>query len=136
MVGVKGLRWGQTVLQGAITDGVFGQTTGRALGLLVPETAQWISKAQTAVCTTGEVYSSLEANTLRAILSGFGQQALESAAFETAVAATMFDGPVLKDMDRKDLLINGLVGVGIGGAVGGAIEGLLTRSAIRGASVS
>lgn len=136
MVGVKGLRWGQTVLQGAITGGVFGQTTGRALGLLVPETAHWISKAQTAVRTTGEVYSSLEANTLRAILSGFGQQALESAAFETAVAATMFDGPVLKDMDRKDLLINGLVGVGIGGAVGGAIEGLLTRSAIRGTALA
>lgn len=137
MAGVKMLKAGQTVLRGAITEGTIGGNTGTALGLLAPKHEQHLAAAVKQIRESGNPFSMIEANTLRAIGAGFGQNALEAAAFETMVASTMYQSPILNEMDASDMLWNGLIGVGLGGAIGGSISGLFTSGAIkRGASAA
>src|SRR5574343_5541 len=54
------------------------------------------------------------------------QGTLETAAFETAVAATMFKSPVLEDMDAGDIAKN-IIGTSLfGGAIGGVAQAAST----------
>ena len=66
--------------------------------------------------------ATLRANKLKAISLGFGDQVLQAAVWETAVAATMGASPVLENADWKDMSLNILLGAGVGGAVGGIFD--------------
>jgi hypothetical protein len=133
MLGVKAFRGSQMFLDSAVGTGTFGRTMGYATGLL-PTKEKYLAQAVREATRSGNPFSFQEANTLNAILSGVRQNLWEAAAFETAVVATMHNSPILKDMSREDMLWNGLMGVGLGGAIGGAIETLLIRSAVKGAA--
>lgn len=65
------------------------------------------------------VDSIVRANKLKALVLGAGDQAIQAAAWETAVQATMGAAPTLDNQDWKDIVINLGTGAAIGGVVGG-----------------
>ena len=131
MAGVKVLRAGQSLTKAAVADGILGDNMATSMGLLASKQEKYLEAAISQIRNTGNPVTILEANTFKAIAAGFGQQALEAAAFETFVAATMNQSPVLKDMDVSDLMWNGLVGVGLGGGIGGGLNAIFARGAVK-----
>ena len=125
LAGVKMLNAGQASLRGAIGAGKFGTSTGKALGLLAPKKALDTVAYKTAlseVVTNSSAANLLSRNTLKAIGSGAGQNVLEAAAFEGAVAATMFNSPILEDQDFGDFISNVAFSAGVFGILGGAVD--------------
>jgi len=122
-MGVKILNAGQKSLQGAIASGKFGTNTGKALGLIANGIKQpALDKAILEATTNGSAASLLSRNALTASAAGFGQAALEGAAFEMGVAATLFNSPILENQDLGDLAANVLFGAGVYGIIGGTIS--------------
>lgn len=122
LAGIKVLNAGQKSLQTAIGAGKFGENTGKALGLLVPKKQKFLAQAIKDVSTSSSAPSLLNRNALKAVASGFGQNALEALAFETAVAATLFKSPILENQDFGDFVANVAFGAGVFGFVGGAVD--------------
>lgn len=71
------------------------------------------------------LYGSISADKYKAIALGFGDQALQALAFETATVATMKASPLLDKDGFKDVAENILFGMLVGGVVGGIVDGLL-----------
>ena len=134
MGGTKVLRAGQAVLRAGAAEGAIGSNLGRALGLLAPDSVGALAEATTAIRTSGSVFALTEANTLRALATGAWQSTLEAAAFETAVAATMYKSPILDQLSVSDLTWNIAIGTGVGGALGGLFTGVKTAYSITGAA--
>ena len=132
--GVKILNAGQKGLQTAIKAGKFGAGTSRALGLLAPNKGEFLTKAVKEIATNGSAPSLLNVNALKSIGSGIGQNAYEALAFETAVAATMFNSPILENQDFGDFVTNVAWGAGLFGVVGGAIDATKVKFALKGAA--
>lgn len=120
--GIKALHAGQSALKASIAGGKFGENTSRALGLLVPAKEKHLKKAISEAINSNSVISLTERNTLLSMRAGLGQNVLEAAAFETAVAATLFDSPVLEGQDLGDFVSNIAWGAGVFGAVGGVVD--------------
>lgn len=120
--GVKALNMGQKALKTAAETGVIGQNLARATGLLAPASEVHIARAATQLAATNQRFSLLQADTLRAIGTGFGKHALEAAAFETAVLATSYKSPFFENMDAADIAINAAIGIGLGSVIGGALS--------------
>lgn len=132
MAGVKVLNAGQATLRSAIETGKVGTgPMGKALGLLAPTREAHVAQAVKAMSDSGNVFKLTEANTLRALASGVGQNALEGAVFTAVVNATMFESPVLEARDVGDLTFDVLTGAVLGGVVGGAISGVISAAAIK-----
>lgn len=131
MAGIKLLNMGQKVLRTAQETGILGATLSRATGLLAPSTEVYKTLAAADIASSGVAYNTITANTLKAITSGYGQAALESAAFEVAVQATMFKSPTLDDMDGWDIAKNMAMGSAVGGVIGGAINHAISGGAIK-----
>lgn len=134
MAGQKVLNVGQAALRGAIQSGKFGETTGAALGLLAPSREKYLSAAIQSFGEAGSVFKISNANTIKALATGFGEQALNAFAWETTVAATMNKSPVLDDMDLKDLMWNVAVGTAVGGGIGGIFTGIGSAWKLKGAA--
>lgn len=130
ILAVKGLRAGQAALKAA-EAGMVGKNMSAATKLLIPNSQVWINLAKNEIAASQATFSTINANVLRGIRAGLGQAALESAAFEVAVAATMFKSPILEDMDIGDLAKNALIGVGLGSAIGGAFTAAKIRGEIK-----
>lgn len=122
--GMKVLNAGQAAARTAIQAGRFGETTASALGLLLPSREKYLSAAIRQLDEAGSVFKLTEANTLRAIGSGFYEQSLNAFAWETAVAATMNQSPVLDQMSLSDLMYNVAIGTVLGGGIGGIFSGV------------
>jgi hypothetical protein len=122
IAGIKVLNAGQKSLRTAIGAGKFGENTGKALGLLAPQKQTFISRAIKEVSTNSSAATLLNRNALKAVASGFGQNALEALAFETAIAATLFKSPILENQDFGDFVSNVAFGAGVFGLVGGAVD--------------
>lgn len=115
----------------ASREGVFGVNMSRGLGVLPGARETLVREAVESYATTRTAFSYSNPQTLKAIASGFGEQALQAAAFETAVAVTMKKSPILTDLDAGDMISNIASGAILGGAIGGAIEGALTVGKIK-----
>ena len=112
--GVKALKAGQGALRGAINAGKFSPQMGKALGLLTPAVKDAAVKgALKEVLTNSSAATLLSRNSMQALAAGAGQSFLEGLAFETAVAATMFNSPILENQDLGDLTSNILLNAGI-----------------------
>lgn len=130
MGGIKLLNAGQKILTAAADTGALGTTLSRAVGLLKP--AQVYAKAAASEIATAQAsFSYINASTIKALAAGVGQNVLEGAAFETAVVATNFKSPVLKDADgwaiAKDIALGALTQ----GAIGGAFSAAKTVGTIK-----
>lgn len=134
-VGVKALRAGQAALRGAAEAGTLGTNLQAATGLL-PSNRSLISKAIQATLEPNAGFPIWNPQTVKALAAGVGQAALEGAAFETAVAATMYNSPVLEKQDLGDIASNILWGAGLSGAIGGVIHGAQVYSKIKGAETT
>jgi len=132
--GVKLLNAGQKSLQIAISAGRFGTGTSKALGLLVPDKHKFIDLAVKEVATSSSAAGLLNRNALKAMGAGLGQNTLEALAFETAVVATMFNSPILEDMDMGDFISNVAFSAGVVGIIGGALDAVKINSALKGAA--
>lgn len=129
--GVKLLNAGQKVLRGAAETGMIGGNLGKAVGLLTPKVDTYRALAAADIAQSAATFSLTKGNTLKAIGAGYGQAALESAAFEIAVSATMFKSPVLEDTDGWDIAKNIMTGSLVGGVIGGAFTHASTMGAIK-----
>lgn len=128
--GVKILNAGAKALTAA-KEGVMGVNMARGLGVLPGSRNLLVKEATEAFATTRTPFTLSNPQTVKAIASGFGEQVLQSAAFEVAVAATMKKSPILSDMDAGDMLANIATGALLGGAIGGVIDGAVTVSRIK-----
>lgn len=134
IAGVKVLNAGQRSLQGAIGNGKFGTSTGKAFGLLTNRRASLVAAAEAEVTLSNSATSVLNGQALKAFGAGFGQNALEGAFFEIGVAVTMFNSPILENQDVGDLISNIAFGAGVFGIVGGALDAAKLSSALKIAS--
>ena len=114
---VKGLNVAQKALR-ASEVGIFGSNMRWATNLLAPTMETYVKREAADLAAKSATFSFTNANSIKALASGTWQGVLEGAAFETAVAATMFKSPILDDMDFGDIVKNGLFGVGISGGIG------------------
>lgn len=117
LAGVKALRAGQTALRAA-TAGEIGSNMRLATNLLAPTMETYVKREAADLAGKSASFSFANTNALKALAAGTQQGVLESLAFETAVAATMFKSPVLEDMDFGDIVKNIAVGTLIGGGIG------------------
>ena len=131
MAGIRILSAGQKSLQATLATGRFGSGTSKALGLLAPNKKAYADKALKEVVSNSSAAGLLQGNALKSMVSGFGQNALEVLAFETAVATTMFNSPILENQDMGDFFTNIALGAGIFGAVGGVIDATKLSSALK-----
>ena len=127
--GIKIFNAGQVALKTALNTGKVGGGMGRALGLLVPKTDEFMSLAMKDITASTTTLNLVNANTTKAIGAGLWQNVMEAAAFETMVQATMFRSPILEQQDGWDIAKN----IAIGGALGGTIGGIFGAAKLRGA---
>lgn len=137
LAGIKGLRAVQNAgvmrLESAMKTGRIGETTGKALGLLAPSRERHIRNAIQQLTTSNTPFKLTERNLLKSMASGFGQNVMEAAAFEIAVAATLHNSPVLENQDASDLASNIIYGGLAFGAIGGVVDATRGVFKIKGA---
>lgn len=129
--GVKVFNAGQAALKTAINTGRIGGTTAKTLGLLVDRTDDFLRASISEINASKTSLQLLNVNTTKALASGFWQNTLEAAAFETVVQATMFRSPILEQQDIGDIISNVALGGVIGGTIGGAFAGAKLRGALK-----
>lgn len=129
--GVKVLRAGQTALNTAVETGVIGGNLSKATGLLTPSIQKNVLAATEQMIKGGSPFTMQNASLIKALAGGVGQSALEGAAFEMAVAATMYNSPVLENQDIGDIMSNIVWGAGLFGAIGGAFHAASTVGAVK-----
>lgn len=122
IAGIKLFNAGQKALEVGVQTGKIGGNLAKATGLLVPKTSMYLDNAIDSINASTTTLKLLNANTTKAIASGFYQNVLEAAAFETAVQVTMFKSPILEKQDVGDIVQNIAIGGVIGGAIGGAFN--------------
>ncbi|MFA6935037.1 MAG: hypothetical protein WCR70_07185, partial [Sphaerochaetaceae bacterium] len=125
MAAVKGLQAAQAALRAA-QAGQVGKNMSLATRLLAPSMETYVKREAADLAARSASFSFMHQNSLKALAAGAQQGVLESLAFETAVAATMFKSPLLEDMDFGDIIKNGLTGVAFGAGVGGIFSAAKT----------
>lgn len=133
MVGTKVLRAGQVMLRGAAESGTLGTNLSAATGILAPSQPALLSEAIKTALLPNAGFPVWNSQTIKAVAAGFGQAALEGAAWETAVAATMYNSPVLEKQHFGDIVSNILWGAGAFGILGGTINTASTYFKIKNA---
>lgn len=128
--GIKILNAGQKALSVAIKGQTFGSSMAKSFGLLPGLRAANKAKAIASVANNSSAATLGNANALKAIAAGFGQNALEALAFESAVSATLFDSPMLENQDFGNFAVNVMLGAGVFGIVGSAVDAAVIKSAL------
>lgn len=115
----------------AAKEGSVALNMSKGLGILPGSREALVKTAVSSYDKSRQAFSLANPETLKAVAAGFGEQALQAAAFETAVAVTMKKSPILAEQDVGDILSNITTGALLGGAIGGVIEGAITVSRIK-----
>lgn len=124
MLAVKGLR--------AVQAGASANAFGRALGFARTRQAQALDAAISEIAQEGgTVFTQINRNKLAAMGWGFADQTLTAAAFETGVAATMKQSPILADESWWDIAKTGMVNAAFGGLIGGGIDSILLNRSFK-----
>lgn len=120
LTAVKALRLAQS--------GRFGQNIARATGIMSGK-KQAILDGAIEQINAGEasLFGTIQRDKWKAIAYGFGDQALQAAAWETATVATMKANPLLDKAGMEDVLSHVFWGTVVGGGVGGVLEGIGIR---------
>lgn len=112
-------------------SGYSTETLSRATGLLAPLKAKILQNAQQEIAIQGSLYNGLNADKLKLIGLGLGDQALQSLVYEVATVATMKASPLLDADGLKEVVHNTFSGMIVGGVIGGAIEGAITSRLLK-----
>lgn len=135
-LGVKALNMGQRALRVSAESGTIAKNFSWATKLLPDTSANYIRQSAEAIAATNQRIKILEKNSMKAIGLGFGQAALEAAAFEGFVFASSFKSPFFDNMETSDIIMNATTGILLGGGIGGIIAGAATRGAVKRAVVA
>lgn len=118
----------------AVRSGQSVGAVGRALGFTQTKQAEYVSKALAEMATEGgTVFTTLNRNKIAAMGWGAADQVLQAAAFETAVALTMKQSPLLADESWWDIGKDALKGAAFGGVIGGGIDALILNKSFKNA---
>lgn len=121
LVGVKVLNYGQKAL-GMVNGGNIGARAARGLGLLPTMQKKYLDMAVSQLANN--TYRTVNANTMKALVSGLGQAYLEGAAFTVASGVAMKDfSPIFEKQTTGDILANAVTG---GGLIGLGTTGVFT----------
>lgn len=105
---------------------------GRALGFAETRQAANLSAALRELSVEGgSVFTNINKNKLAAMAWGAADQTLQAAAFETAVALTMKQSPLLADDSWWDIGKSAFVGAAFGGVIGGGIDALILNKSFK-----
>lgn len=132
--GVKVLQAGQAGLRTGIAAGRYSPMMSNALGLLAPNKQALLANAVADVANNRSIASLTQAKNLKVIGAGITQNAYEALAFESAVALTMHDSPVLDNQTMGDFVSNVAWGAGVFGIVGGALDAVKLNYALKNAA--
>lgn len=130
MAAVKALK----LMQEARLAGALGKATN-----LLP------GKIQTSVISrsldeinagNASLYGAIGRDKLKAIALGYGDQALQAAAWELATVATMKANPTISKDDLGDIVSHTLSAALVGGLIGGSIEGIMVSKQFKNALLS
>lgn len=130
-MGVKVLNAGQKSLLAAVKTGDMGANSARAAGLLLPRSKSLMRKAIKEVADNTSPASIIDKTGLQASIAGVHQSVLEGIFFETAVAATMFNSPILENQDFGDFVLNIGFSAGVFGLIGGTVSAAGLNSALK-----
>lgn len=117
--GMAGVKMAQ-----AAKAGFMGSNTLRATGLMETLTRDYAKVARAEFASGTSPFTILNADTIKSLAQGFGSQAIDMAAFETMVAATMYKSPMLDGQGFTDIVHHIGVGTLIGGGIGGVLHGM------------
>jgi len=127
-LGIKGLN----VLRSGNAAGNFGKF------LAIPSTKknQYLEQALQEVAKDGGAIKGILSSTNRRkqLLWETADQTLNGAAFELAVAATMFDSPIFDNSSLSDFGWNFALGAGLSGALGGPIGSIAAKGILKNAA--
>lgn len=105
---------------------------GRALGFAQTQQARYVSQALRELSVEGgTVFTQINKNKLAAMAWGAADQTLTAAAFETAVALTMKQSPLLADDSWWDIGKTALTGAVFGGVIGGGIDAIILNKSFK-----
>ena len=130
IAGVKVYNAAAGALKMAAT-GSLGINFAEGTGLLAGTHAMELAAAKEAFITSGETFSLLNANVVKALAAGAGEQALQAGAFELGVQAGMSNSPILANEDWKDIASNTLNSALFGGALGGVVGAVADIAGIK-----
>lgn len=82
------------------------------------------------ISNADSLFNTFQAEKIKAIALGVGDQALQGLVFETATVATMKASPLLDDDGYQEVIQNVFTGALVGGGIGGVIEGIGIRATI------
>jgi len=136
IAGLKVYNAATKALNTARKVGYVGENIGYSAGLLKPLQMEQLAIAEKAITTASSPYAMLNRNTITALVAGAGEQAIQGAVFEFAIAATMFESPIMDKMDKSDIATNILHGALFGAGIGGAFEGIAGYATIKGAKIA
>lgn len=102
----------------------------RATNIFAGPKQATIDNALLNIESEGALYNTLQADKVKAIALGFGDQALQGLIYEAATVATMKASPLLDKDGFGDVVHNMFFGALVGGGIGGVIEGIGVRSII------
>lgn len=123
MAGVKAFNYGQKALKLAATEGRFGEGFGKALALKISPRDDMVKAVASNFTTTGNPFTLLNANVMKAAAAGSAQQAAEWGVFEAAADLAMSGSPILEQQDFGDITTNILHSAALGGILGGILTG-------------
>lgn len=107
---------------------------GRALGFARTAQAEALDAALVELAAEGgTVFTRINKNKLAAMAWGTADQTLSAAAFETGVALTMKQSPLLADDSWWDIGKTAMLGAAFGGLVGGGIDSLILNKSFKNA---
>lgn len=101
-----------------------GAAVQRATNIFAAPSRAAVESAKAEMAGTSALFPSLAADKIKAIAYGFGDNALQALAFETATYATMKASPLLDADSMSEVISNMMFGVLVGGGIGGVIEGI------------
>lgn len=121
MAAVKALKLAQL--------GKFSASVATATNIFAGPKQRIIEGALEEIKNSGSLYNAFNAEKIKAIALGFGDQALQGLAYEVGTAATMKASPLLDEQSFGEVADNMLWGALTGGGFGGVIEGVGIRAA-------
>lgn len=132
MAGVKVLNYAQVGLKG-LSRGNAGKNVLQSIGALPDVTSKYAMLSKQKMFETGNTFTMIESNAVKAFAGAYAQNALEFAAFETAAAVAMGDrSPIFKDHTATDIIYNAALGGGVVGAgILGTVSAVQTYGALK-----
>ncbi len=106
--------------------GKLGINMSEATGIFGGKSQMYLAKASTELAKLDSggrfLTKALNANTIKGIIAGAGEQVMQNAVFEAAALAATFESPMLDNMDATDIFWNSMGGLAFGAGIGSLIN--------------